>query len=578
MHSLETDDYLDLVPPENAEAPLERMLLPDGDFLELGNVIGRGGFGEVRIVRRAGDATACVGKFLHTQALTSSRMAGSVARMRTEISILKGLDISGVPALLDHGTREGVPYLLLRRIEGVSWRELPKVLGGAVPLPFILHSCAEQAGTIAEMHARGIVHSDLKPENMLFGRAERGGHWRSWIIDFGLSRNVASSGTRITAEGQTVGTHGYLDPRHIERALERDFSGDVYALGATWFEWYTGGPLFSSEQWQRILRLHQEGTVESCVRMFDEHVRTRLASCSRMDAAKRSKPFEAILRDMLLSESVSHHRPDTASLVRRLSPLLHRTPESLRCATVIIDTPREAVERIVKFATNRPLPLKRISAIAAVVTLSLAALLTSASPPLAPSAAPFAPETPPSKPPAATEAHDEPSVVIDAEILRVRQGMELLLQADLRKGEAWGSSQRPQHSIHGIPMEAKEMNALLECLRRGSSAGLPGRTYVCYCSRLTLPEGPDTLLVTPRGVIHATSGKAAFYDHDALQRLECPGPRKHVERWGTQGKILDKTLQDGLQEPETARKALVRANEYLRAFQQRVGIRAKGTR
>jgi serine/threonine protein kinase len=554
--------------------------LPDGKSLLLETCIGRGGFGEAWIARREGESTTLVGKFLHAQALSEDRAHASIERMRTEIGILARLSLEGIPALLGHGEHEGHPYLLLQRIQGITWRELQRTVNGPMPLPFLLHSCREQAQAVGALHARGIVHSDLKPENLLFGQADGMGEWRSWIIDFGLARDITSSITRVTAEGQTVGTHGYLDPRHVERALERDFAGDVYALGATWYEWYTGQPLFSDPQWHRILRIHREGTLASCEETFNEHVRRRLESCADLPHENRCHAFEELLRDMLLYESPTHVRPSLQHVTHRLQILspLHRS--RLAAATSHLRQPEEVIACIAELGTRKSSStLRIIGGIACAVTLSIAGLLATTH------SSSETPETSSASLPPVRQIHETPKVppsltgMLRDEVLIVRHGEEIILQADLRTSPIWGSTARPELSVRGLTLDAKELTVLLERLKRGSSAGLPKRAYICYCSQRGTEDGIDLLLVTPRGALHASASGSTFYDQDALHTDITPSAQKHLIAWGLQGKILDTTLRgaSGLTSEDQS-KSLVRANEYLRAFQQRAQIRPKASR
>jgi serine/threonine-protein kinase len=99
---------------------------------------------------------------------------------------------------------------------------------------------AQLARGLDELHRRGIVHRDVKPSNVLFDT-----DGRAALSDFGLARAVDS--TRLTREGQLLGTPHYLAPELIEGA-EATPASDVYALGCLLYECVAGAPPFATRR------------------------------------------------------------------------------------------------------------------------------------------------------------------------------------------------------------------------------------------------------------------------------------------------------------------------------------------
>jgi serine/threonine protein kinase len=108
---------------------------------------------------------------------------------------------------------------------------------GRLELDETVHLAAQLGRGLDELHGRGVLHRDVKPSNVLLDAA--GG---AALADFGLAR--AADSTRLTAEGQILGTPHYLAPELIE-GLEATEASDIYALGCVLYECLVGEPPFA---------------------------------------------------------------------------------------------------------------------------------------------------------------------------------------------------------------------------------------------------------------------------------------------------------------------------------------------
>ena len=139
------------------------------------------------------------------------------------------------------GEEDGLLFVTMDLIEGIDLRGLLRARGPLDPA----HAAAivtEVASALDAAHARGLVHRDIKPGNILIEGS--GADERVFLTDFGLARQVEAS-TGVTATGAFVGTLDYVAPEQI-RGERVDARADVYALGCVLFELLTGSPPFAA--------------------------------------------------------------------------------------------------------------------------------------------------------------------------------------------------------------------------------------------------------------------------------------------------------------------------------------------
>ena len=159
-----------------------------------------------------------------------------VARFEREARLTRDLD-----------TRHVVPILELGRSQGRAYLAMPFYAGGSLALrlqtlgPLGIDETTELAAQLGRgldaLHVRGVLHRDVKPSNVLLD-----GEGTAALADFGLARGADS--TRLTADGQLLGTPHYLAPELIE-GQEATRESDVYALGCVLYECLAGEPPFA---------------------------------------------------------------------------------------------------------------------------------------------------------------------------------------------------------------------------------------------------------------------------------------------------------------------------------------------
>jgi hypothetical protein len=154
--------------------------------------------------------------------------------------------------IYDAGDAEGLLYIAMRYIEGPDLKELTRDRDN-IASSRILRIGAQVASALDAAHARGLIHRDVKPANILV-EAGANGEDHAYLADFGLTKHVESH-SGITGSGQFVGTIDYMAPEQIE-GRQVDARVDVYALGCVLFECLAGTPPYRRDTDVAVLWAH----------------------------------------------------------------------------------------------------------------------------------------------------------------------------------------------------------------------------------------------------------------------------------------------------------------------------------
>ncbi|MGD2116344.1 MAG: protein kinase, partial [Acidobacteriota bacterium] len=216
------------------ESPLPRIgvgTLLGGRF-DVVSELGSGGVGVVFRARdrQLGDTVAL--KVLRQRFWNDESF---LARLKEELRLARRVTHPNVLRTYDFGELDGVPFVSMEYVRGVTLRFLLDRADERLPFTAALSVSRQLCAGLGAAHELGVVHRDVKPENVILDAAGN-----AKLMDFGLARPAARSGEGLTRAGEVVGTPQYMAP---ERFGEGDVSArtDVYSCGIILYELFTGG-------------------------------------------------------------------------------------------------------------------------------------------------------------------------------------------------------------------------------------------------------------------------------------------------------------------------------------------------
>jgi len=239
----------------------------------------------------------------------------AVDRFKTELKNARKIAHRHVCRLYDLGEAGLVHFLTMEYVEG---EDLKKFIRRAGPIgPGRSAGIARQiAEGLGEAHRVGVVHRDLKPQNIMI---DRDGRVR--IMDFGLSRFLESDG--LTKPGVMLGTPEYMSPEQVEGS-NVDARSDLYAVGIILFEMLTGKVPFEGQTPLAVAIKHKHEPAPDAREtnpLVPEPLVRIIYRCLEKDPAKRYPDADALAADLAAVEN------DLPSIVREISRADYRTPK-----------------------------------------------------------------------------------------------------------------------------------------------------------------------------------------------------------------------------------------------------------
>jgi serine/threonine-protein kinase len=272
---------------------------------QVGELLGKGGMGEVYLARHLMLRRPAAVKLIRPEALGANRDTGTVVqRFRREAQTLANLHSPHTIVLYDFGiTRGGTFYYVMELLHGLDFESLVRRFGPVGPARTV-HLLRQACVSLAEAHAHGLVHRDVKPTNL----------FTCWmglepdfvkVLDFGLVKGeLAGEGSvTLTAPDITTGTPAYMAPE-LAQGGEVDGRADVYALGCVAYWLLTGRMVFEETNPTRMILAHVRETPKApsvhSEFKIPESLDALILDCLEKDPARRPQNANALARRLSL--------------------------------------------------------------------------------------------------------------------------------------------------------------------------------------------------------------------------------------------------------------------------------------
>ncbi len=277
------------------------------DRFEIIGELGRGGMGVVYLAR-----DPVLGREVAVKMVSLGDSPGiHEERFRREARVVAGLDHPAIVPIFDFGRHDESLFFVMPVVSGTTLHDL--LDDDSLNLGETLEIVAQIAEALDYSSSLGVIHRDVKPENIMVTRHESG--LRARIMDFGLA--LKSAGSRITKTGQLPGTLSYLSPEYI-LSLDIDGRSDLYSLGTILYECLAGDPPFTGPQGSVLFRIVHEEPPSLNTEPALSAIILRCLAKEPQDRPARGSELAAQLREYResLSESARQRTPMSQELRR----------------------------------------------------------------------------------------------------------------------------------------------------------------------------------------------------------------------------------------------------------------------
>ncbi|HEY5218614.1 MAG TPA: serine/threonine-protein kinase, partial [Gemmatimonadaceae bacterium] len=305
----------------------ERLRSSLADHYRIERELGAGGMARVYLAEDLKHHRKVAIKVLHADL---AQALGAVRFLR-EVEIAARLTHPHVLALYDSGAADDVLYYVMPYVEGESLRAR-LAREGALPISETCRIIRDVADGLAYAHRHGVVHRDVKPENILLSD----GH--ALVADFGVAKAVSDVAstlggtvrTTLTTAGMTLGTPTYMSPEQAAADPQVDSRADLYALGVVAYEMLTGRPPFVGATMQQILAAHVTEVPDPVAKRrasIPAPVAAIVMQCLEKNPADRPRNAESLIAVLDATTTLNAGSTDSAPVNSATSRREHPAPE-----------------------------------------------------------------------------------------------------------------------------------------------------------------------------------------------------------------------------------------------------------
>ena len=251
--------------------------------------LGRGGMGDVFRVRDAKLQEEMALKVLRPEIAQDPDV---LQRFRNELKLARKITHKNVCRVFDFHEEEGTPFITMEFVAGEDLKSVVR-RRGRLPEEEAVRIASEIAEGLSEAHDLGVVHRDLKPQNIMIepnGRAK--------VMDFGIARSLQAPG--LTQTGQMIGTPDYLSSEQAA-GEPADSRADIYALGVILYEMTTGRLPFKGDTALSVITKHREAVPRDPKEVnpdLSEGLARLILRCMEKEPARRYQSSAELLADL----------------------------------------------------------------------------------------------------------------------------------------------------------------------------------------------------------------------------------------------------------------------------------------
>jgi|HubBroStandDraft_1064217.scaffolds.fasta_scaffold74869_1 hypothetical protein len=232
--------------------------------IELIRLLGVGGMGDVWLANHIGLDTKVAVKFMSAALARDSAL---IERFAREAKLSSRIRSPHVVQIFDFATTsEGIPYIVMEAIEGETLDARIR-REGKLALEETSRIVIQLCRALSKAHEIGIIHRDMKPENVLLGVEE--GELFVRILDFGIAKHIDGP-KGVTEAGTTMGTPSYMSPEQLFHPTEVDHRSDLWSLGVMSYLCLTGSLPFGGDSFGAVCVSINEGTYARVSRLSSE--------------------------------------------------------------------------------------------------------------------------------------------------------------------------------------------------------------------------------------------------------------------------------------------------------------------
>ena len=266
-----------------------------GPRYQVEELLGEGGMGAVyRAYDRELDRTVAL-KLIRPELGSDPTIS---QRFRQELLLASKISHKNILRIHDLGEANGTKFISMAYVEGEDLHRL-LLREGRLPLSRALPIAKQLCAALEAAHAEGVVHRDLKPQNILLDKAGQ-----VYVSDFGLAKSLEPDATQVTMSGQFLGTPRYMSPEQA-LAAPLDHRSDLYSLGLILYEMVTGEIPFKADSTLQTmyLRVHEKpADPRQHNSQLPDYLAQIILRCLETDPAQRYQSAREILDDLAAAQ------------------------------------------------------------------------------------------------------------------------------------------------------------------------------------------------------------------------------------------------------------------------------------